>query len=162
MRGRVGPGEGDDKSIRILNRIITWTEEGLFYEGDQRHVEIASEAVGFNERTRSVVTPAEKSKLEESKLSMLDKRDATKYRGLVARFNYLGQDRSDIQYAVKTLGSAMANPTNIDMVKVKRCIRYLIGVPRCIVPFKYQKYTDTILAWSDSDFAGCTKSRKST
>ena len=161
-RGRLGPEEGDEKSIRILNRIVTWTEEGIQYEGDQRHVEIACEAVGFNDKTKSVVTPAEKSKLEDEKLEMLDKKESTKYRGLVARFNYLGQDRSDIQYAVKTLGSAMANPTNEDMGKVKRCIRYLLGVPRCIVPFRYQKKTDTILAWSDSDFAGCTKSRKST
>ena len=32
-RGRLGPEEGDEKSIRILNRIVTWTEEGIMYEG---------------------------------------------------------------------------------------------------------------------------------
>ena len=48
-RGRLGPEEGDEKSIRILNRIVTWTEEGIMYEGDQRHVEIASKALRFNE-----------------------------------------------------------------------------------------------------------------
>ena len=97
------------------------------YEGDQRHVEIASKALGFNERTRSVVVPSERSKLEEGREKILDQKESTKYRGLVARL--------DIHFAVKELGSAMANPTRLDLVKLERCIRYLLGVPRCIVPF---------------------------
>ena len=28
-RGRIGPGEQDEKSIRILNRVVEWTEEGM-------------------------------------------------------------------------------------------------------------------------------------
>ena len=28
MRGRIGPGDKDDNSIRILNRIIDWNERG--------------------------------------------------------------------------------------------------------------------------------------
>ena len=39
FRGRVGPGDNDDKSIRILNRVIEWTEEGILYEADQRRAE---------------------------------------------------------------------------------------------------------------------------
>ena len=40
FRGRLGPTDKDDKEIRILNRIITWTDEGILYEADQRHAEI--------------------------------------------------------------------------------------------------------------------------
>lgn len=40
FRARLGPGERDDKTVRILNRIVTWTEEGIEYEADQRHAEI--------------------------------------------------------------------------------------------------------------------------
>ena len=40
VRGRLGPGADDLKSIRILNRIIEWTQDGLWYEADQRHAEI--------------------------------------------------------------------------------------------------------------------------
>ena len=29
FRGRIGPNEGDEKSARILNRIVEWTPEGL-------------------------------------------------------------------------------------------------------------------------------------
>ena len=28
FRGRIGPGEEDEESIRILNRVVTWTNDG--------------------------------------------------------------------------------------------------------------------------------------
>ena len=34
LRGRLGPEDGDDKIIRILNRIVEWTPEGINYEAD--------------------------------------------------------------------------------------------------------------------------------
>ena len=40
FRGRIGPSESDDKSIRILNRVTTWSDNGISYEADQRHAEI--------------------------------------------------------------------------------------------------------------------------
>ena len=33
FRGRLGPEQKDDKSIRILNRVVSWTRD----EADQRH-----------------------------------------------------------------------------------------------------------------------------
>ena len=68
----------------------------------------------------------------------LDGSDSSTYRGRIARMNYLGQDRSDIQYAVKELSSYMANPTRNGMNKIKRLIRYLKGVPRFVTTFGYQ------------------------
>ena len=40
LSAALGPGRNDDKSVRILNRIVTWTDEGLEYEADQRHAEL--------------------------------------------------------------------------------------------------------------------------
>ena len=40
FKGRLGQGKGDDKEIRIINRIITLTEAGIEYEADQRHAEM--------------------------------------------------------------------------------------------------------------------------
>ena len=37
FRGRLAPGPDDVKSIRILNRVVQWTEVGIEYEADQRH-----------------------------------------------------------------------------------------------------------------------------
>ena len=40
FRGRLGPGQSDDKAMRILNRVVQWTSEGIAYEADQRHAEL--------------------------------------------------------------------------------------------------------------------------
>ena len=40
----------------------------------------------------------------------MNPKDATAYRGLCARLNYLGQDRPDIRYFAKEASRGMANP----------------------------------------------------
>ena len=40
FKARLGPEDGDKKSVRLLNRVIEWTHEGITIEGDQRHAEI--------------------------------------------------------------------------------------------------------------------------
>ena len=40
VRGRLGLGCTGPQEIKILNRIVRWTTEGLEYEADPRHVEI--------------------------------------------------------------------------------------------------------------------------
>ena len=62
FRGRIGPSEKDDKSIRLLNRVFEWTPEGIVVEADQRHAELIVQDLGLNERTKSVSTPGLKSK----------------------------------------------------------------------------------------------------
>ena len=54
---------------------------------------------------------------------------------MVARANYLAQDRSDIGFAVKELSRSMAKPTECDMAKLKRLGRYLKGCPRAVLIF---------------------------
>ena len=87
---------------------------------------------------------------------------ARAYRGMVARGNYLGQDRSDIQYAVKELSRGMSAPTEVDWSTLKRFARYLLDKTRIVTLFEYQDEPTRITVYSDSDFAGCEKTRKST
>ena len=47
FRGRLGADVGDDKSIRILNRVVEWTESGIKYEADQRHADLIVAKLGF-------------------------------------------------------------------------------------------------------------------
>ena len=95
FRGRIGPSERDEKSIRILNRILTWTKDGIEYEADQRHAETVAKAC--EGKTRKVSTPGEKedgSDLQDEIL--MEPNEASEYRARCARANYLAQDRSDI------------------------------------------------------------------
>ena len=60
FRGRLGLGNGDDKSVRILHRIVTWTDEGTSYEADQRHAEITIRQLGLSGSSNSLSTPGVK------------------------------------------------------------------------------------------------------
>ena len=168
-RGIVGPSAGDSKSIKILNRVMEWTSEGIMYEPDQRHAELLVRDLGLNEKSKSVVTPGIKTKSEKGKDELdpelpLTAQDAAMFRAMTARANYLAQDRSDIQFAVKELCSKMSNPCNKDSIALKRLGRYLVGRTRMVHKFEYQGPNPGILGWSDSDWAGSGSdcSRKST
>merc|ERR1712079_979706 len=98
----MGPDQKDTKAIRILNRIITWGDDGIEYEADQRHAEIIIKQMGLREESRSVVTPGEKADTKQVQSERkLGPKETTLYRAMAARGNYLSQDRGDIKYAVK-------------------------------------------------------------
>ena len=92
----------------------------------------------------------------------MPKEDATKYRGLVARLNYISPDRADIQYAVKEAARSMASPKVKDWKALVRIGKYLKGRPRMIIKFGWQKEVLMASTYSDSDWAGCKKTGKST
>ena len=87
---------------------------------------------------------------------------ASEFRTLAARANYLALDRPDIQFATKELCRGMANPTVGDKRKLKRLARYLIEMPRIVSKFAFQEEPHELTGFSDSDWAGCKKTSKST
>ena len=50
----LGPGKRHAKQIQVLNRVLTWNEDGNSYEPDQRHAEIIIQAMGVS---KAVSTP---------------------------------------------------------------------------------------------------------
>ena len=86
---------------------------------------------------------------------MLPAYEVRKYPSLVVRPNYLAQDRSDIQFAIKELSRSMANPTTGDMIRLKRLARYLKGSPRLVMNYPWQPKQTTMTTYSDADWAGC-------
>ena len=141
---------------------MIWTASGIEYEGDQRHVENAQQSIQMTGESKGVVTPADKSQLKGEENKPLTRQGKRKFRGLVARMKYLGQDRSDIHFAVKELSTSMSDLGTRDMITMKRLARYLSTRIRAVTHFKKQKMTETVEAWSDSDWAGCLETRKST
>ena len=155
FRGRLGPEEHDCKSIRILNRVVTWRSSGIVYEADQRHAEIIVGRLGLKNK-RSVITPgvkAENQKDEEGDNESMSSGEATEYRGLVARANYLSVDRLDIKYSVKELSRWMSAPRNKDWRKLIRLGKYLVERERYIVKYDYQGSVKCLDCWTDTDYA---------
>ena len=88
--------------------------------------------------------------------------EQTRYRGTAARVNFLAVDRPDLQYASKETARQMANPTNGDWEMLKRIARYLVSHKRFVHVYEWQDASPTVSIYSDSNWAGCLRTRKST
>ena len=66
---------------------------------------------------------------------LLSREEATLYRALSARANFLSQDKPDINFATKELCREFAAPNQKSHLRPKRLIRYLVGLPRLVYQF---------------------------
>ena len=93
----------------------------------------------------------------------MSSQDATAFRALAARANYLSQDRPDIAFSAKELCREFASPNDQSLIKLKRLGRYLAGRPRMVYKYDFAETPAThIDVFCDTDFAGCTTTRRST
>jgi hypothetical protein len=162
VKGRLRQ-EGDE--LRILNRVVRRTARGYEWEADQRHAELIIAGVGLAPDSKPLMAPGRR--LTSKELSADDEEElaaeeASKYRAIVARANFLAGDRPDIGYAVKELCRGMAKPTSRHASALKRLARYLVGRPRVVLHFEWQSAPATLDVYSDSDWAGCAVTRRST
>ena len=63
---------------------------------------------------------------------------------------------------MKEAARNMSKPRAADFSKLRKIGRYLIGRPRLILSFPWQELPSTVVAFTDSDWAGCSRSAKST
>ena len=118
--------------------------------------------MGLDDKCRSCVTPGLKPTAEQLSAELdLDAAEHTPYRGNGARCNYLGPDRPDIQFCAKEVCRWMAKPTNLGQDALKRIARFLLGRRRLVFKYGWQR-ASTLECYSDTDWAGCPKTRKST
>ena len=159
---KVGPGSNQDKEGKVLNRIVRCTGDGWEYEADPRHAELIVEQLGVS-GSRTLTSPgvdgsAEEDTPEDIAIYGLD---ATRFRGVAARCNYLAMDRPDIQFATKEICREMSSPTTGSLRRLVRIGQYLCGRPRLVWKYKMQEFCQLIDVYSDSDWAGCRRARKS-
>ena len=152
---------------------MRWTDSGLTYEPDQRHAEMVVRdlnlenakivtSLGTKEDQALASVPVGISVEIEDDSPLLNAEEAKLYRGVTARCNYLAQDRVDIQYACKECSRRMARPRQGDWAALKRIGRYLEGAPRFIRQFSWQELPKTVDVFTDSDWAGCKSTCRST
>lgn len=167
MTGEIlGGGHGEVSQISFLGRCIKWTSKGYEYETDEKHAKILMEEWAMD-NSRAVTSPgaaAEKADFKDKREEEeeLDVSGATTYRRAAARLNYMALDRADLAYASKEASRGMAKPTKGDVVRLKRILRYLKGSPKVVNQFHFQGRQSKLVTYTDSDWAGCVKTRKST
>ena len=86
----------------------------------------------------------------------------TEFRAIVARINYMASDMPDVQFACKEVCREMSSPTRSSWAKLKRLGRYLVGRPRVLWRFPWKEEVGEWKVYTDSDWAGEVKTRKST
>ena len=87
------------------------------------------------------------------------------YQSIVGSIMYVTtQTRPDIAYAVSALSRHCINPGEHHLLAAKRVLRYLAGTTNTGVTYKFTSNQDTLdlVAYSDSDWAGDSETRKST
>ena len=160
----IGSGGGEEHTeARVLNRVVRVVQDGWEYEPDQRHVDLLTQGLGLA-AAKGVATPGEEEKKweEEENAIELGPEDAKKFRGHAARLNYLAADRPDIAFSAKEVCRGMATPSRGDWKKLKRVARYLIDVPRTLLRYAWQGEEVDVETYTDSDWAGCKRTGKST
>jgi hypothetical protein len=104
-------------------------------------------------------TPADTHQSDKVPNEPLD--SSIPYRSAVGSLMYLAcATRPDIAFAVSKAARSMAEPTSNDWVSVKRIFRYLRGTKTS--GLLYTSAGGDLCAYSDADFAGDTKTRRST
>jgi hypothetical protein len=157
LRAIIGDEEGDDREVTILNRTLKWDGKTLTLRADRKHVTEILKEFDLGETSRGITVPIDRdAPVQEGDEEFLEGKEITRYRGLSARVNYLGQDRCDVQFSAKTLSRGMAKPTRGDLGKMKRFARYLLEVPEGIIRYDSAAgKMDKIMVYVDSDWAGC-------
>ena len=163
--GNLGPRRdlGDKSEMTILNRVVRWTtgaSEAIEYEADGRHVEILLAQMKLGHEAKSVVTPGVKKDPGPEVELTGERREV--YRGAVMRAAYLAQDRPELQFSVKELSRLVGAPTEEAWARLKRVARFLKGAPRTIARYVRQSPVGEVKVFTDSDHAGCVRTRKST
>ena len=159
----IGGGRSELSEGRLLGRIIRCTPVGWEYEADQRHADLIIRGLHL-EGAKGVKSPGEDEKAWQrgENGETLPRDEWTSYRALAARANYLAQDRADLQFAAKKICRGMASPIRGNLRAMKRLGRYLIFAPRVVWTFGYQQNVGVLRAFSDSDWAGCATTGRST
>jgi hypothetical protein len=77
--------------------------------------------------------------------------------------NYLAQDAPEVQFAAKEVCREMARPSSDGWRKLKILARFILERTAVVWQFAWQDEAELVLrAFSDSDWAGCRKTRRST
>ena len=107
-----------------------------------------------------MVTPGTKDSGDRGKELNAERRQT--YRSAAMRLAYLAHDRPELAYAAKEIARDMSAPDEAAWAALKRAVRFCLGAPRVVWQYVCQPPLNHLDLWSDSDHAGCVRTRRST
>jgi hypothetical protein len=161
VKARLGSDPQDDKETDMLGRIVRCTAEAFEYEADPRHRRKVLEVLGLTGKSKRLTVNGRAEELEED-AAELDASEVTSFRALAARLNSLAQDSPDLQFSAKEICRDMSKPSQASWKKLKVLARFLLERESVVWKFDWQEEDLELSLYSDSDWAGCRRSRRST
>nr|GFA89280.1 ribonuclease H-like domain-containing protein [Tanacetum cinerariifolium] len=141
----------------FLSISATRTTSGIFLSQTKYAIEILERAQMLNcNPCRTLVYTKKKLGPEGSPVT-----DPTLYRSLARALQYLTFTRPDLSYAVQQLCLYRHDPREPHHNAMKRVLRYLRGTTNLGLQL-FWSTTSQLIAYSDSNWAGCPATRRST
>ena len=100
---------------------------GLVFAVNLRHAREVVDELGLS-KSKPVSSPATvcgNAQCQDGELELLCEEEKRLYQRIVAKLNYLAQDRPDLKHATSCLASAVSPPSLGDMQAAKRVGRFL-------------------------------------
>lgn len=170
-RGVLGPGQNEVREMRILNRVLVYhraepgAPERITYEADQRYAELLCNSYGLRGNPRKKPSIWDKaSYVNRHPLTgkSLERERVAQFKSSTMRLLYLTLDRPELQFASKELSRTLAEPTEHGEEVLKSAARFLHAYPRVVWEFVRQAMPKMLDVFTDSNWAGCPITRKST
>jgi hypothetical protein len=159
------------RSVDFLGKVITRHHDAITLTMDSKFIDTLLEEMNMK-TCKPSVTPGSET-LKRTTLESEEPVDADThklYRRMVGKLLWLTNVRNDIMFAVKELSRGLQQPTLMHMNKLKHLLRYLAGTrtlaetlrPNRQLLLDPTKTAIDINTFVDSDWAGCSSTRKST
>ena len=172
------------QNIRFLKRKFTFHNHELHITCDPKYLTKLKEELKLKTKA-SKPTPCTQESQQVDNTNNLDQEQSASFRKCVGILLYVGQDRPDLQFAVRGLASKMSGPTHHSWKQLVHLVQYMVKTegyhlvyrktPRGISnlhqsirngSFDFsmvgEKQEHLLEVFSDSDWAGNKSSRKST
>ena len=131
------------------------------YSSQQEYIEQVLSRFGM-EQSKPVTTPMERLSSKSTSESSEPAPQGTPYRHAIGSLIYLVTgSRPDIAFAVSRLSKYLESPLQSHWIAVKRVLRYPAGTRKHAICYDGTRGIE-VKGYSDSDYAGCIETRKST
>ena len=145
-----------------LKKVRTLSPDGrMFIQPDPKHIDTVVKLLGLGE-SKPAPTPGVSGGSSVAEGSPLEEAEAKIYRSCTGILMYVAPERPDAQYCIRELTKAMKEPTTKDKQSLVRVVRYLSGTRSFGVEIRSGKDSTVLQVYSDTDWAACKRTRKST
>ena len=141
-------------SVRILGADVVRTASGFELLTNPEIAEEAISLLGLGEARGTRLASEKVATSLEEKATPLYSSEAALYRTAVGKVLYVSAFRPDLQYAVGVCARALAQPTSVDMSRLKKLARFLINTGKRHLKIEPSQGPWRLIAECDSDWGG--------